>query len=338
MANYISFAMSCLLIGFWLVRKPDVIYIYNLVTLAPAAYILRCLSGAKVLIDVQDLWPESVLSSGMLRPGMIRGFMSALSTWLYRMADWLTVQSPGFRIALANRGVVADRMNVVYNWCDEDAQRPVEPNATLARELGLAGRFNVLFAGTMGIMQGLDTVLDAAEISRTRTPDVQFVFVGAGVERQRLEAQAHTRNLTNVRFLPLQQPNVMGQLYALADALLVHLKDDPLFRITIPSKTQAYLYMGKPIIMAMQGDAADLVRQANAGVFCPSTDPIALADAVASLVTMPAAQRDRLGTAGAQFYRNNLTLQSGVDHFERCFVSLAQGHEHNIRTPRLPSK
>ena len=130
--------------------------------------------------------------------------------------------------------------------------------------------------------------------------------------------------LRNVRFLPRQAPEAMGRFYALADALLVHLKNDPLFRITIPSKTQAYLYMGKPIIMAVQGDAADLVRQASAGLISPSQNPVALADAVAQLVGLPVEERERMGQAGATYYAENLAMQAGVDRFERRMRVLAQ--------------
>ena len=148
--------------------------------------------------------------------------------------------------------------------------------------------------------------------------------MGDGIDRARLEALVMERGLSNVKFLPRQAPEDMGRFYALADALLVHLKDDPLFRITIPSKTGAYLYMGKPIIMAMQGDAADLVRQAGAGLFCPPQDPAALAETVVKLVAMPAAERERLGHAGAQFYTENLSMRAGVARFEQRMQILAE--------------
>ncbi len=264
-ANYLSFALSCLILGPWLVHKPEVIYVYNLITLGPAAFLLRLLFGAKVIIDVQDLWPESVLNSGMLRSGAAHRLLTSICTWVYHRADWITVLSPGFKLALTARDVAPNKIEVIYNWCDETAQRPASRDETMAQELGLAGRFNILFAGTMGVMQGLDTVLEAAQLCSISVPAVQFVLMGGGVERERLEAKAVTMNLNNVRFLPRQQPEAMGRFYALADALLVHLKDDPLFRITIPSKTQTYLYMGKPIIMAMPGDAADLVDRLALG-------------------------------------------------------------------------
>jgi colanic acid biosynthesis glycosyl transferase WcaI len=314
--NYLSFALSCLLLGPWLVAKADVIYVYNLVTLGPAAFLLRFLFRAKVLIDVQDLWPESVTKSGMLPGDAANRLLTAVCHSIYRRADGLTVLSPGFKDALLERGVLPERIEVIYNWCNEVAQQPSLRDEALAETLGLNGRFNILFAGTMGVMQGLDAVLAAAQLCRQRLPAVQFVFVGDGVDRARLKLQVAALCLDNVRFLPRRAPEAMGPLYALADALLVHLKDDPLFRITIPSKTQAYLYMGRPIIMAVQGDAADLVRQADAGLLCPPDDPEALAAAVARLVAMSPEAREQWGRNGAAYYVEKLAMPIGVARFE----------------------
>lgn len=315
MLSYLSFALTCLLIGPWLVGKPDVIYVYNLVTLGPAAFLLRRLYGAKVVLDVTDLWPDSVGSSGMLPGGVPFHMLTALSTWVYRHVDWLTVVTPGYKRVLVERGVCADRIELIYNWCNENAERPAPRDEHLAQELGLAGHFNILYAGAMGIPQGLDTVLDAAQICRSYMPEVQFVLVGSGVDRSRLESRTAEMGLANIRFLPRQAPEAMGSLYALADALLVHLKDDPLFQITIPSKTQAYLYMGRPIIMAMEGDAADLVRLAGAGLVCPSQNPVALAEAIVLLAGLPDEERERIGQAGKKFYTDNMAMQVGIDRF-----------------------
>ncbi len=317
MANYLSFALAALTLGPWLVSRPEIIHVYNLVTLIPAALLLRWIFRAKVLLDVQDLWPESVINSGMLNNRLLHRILTAGSIWAYRQADWITVQSPGFQRALIQRGVSSDRIEVIYNWCNEAEQRRAPRDGALAQQLGLDGRFNVLFAGTMGVMQGLDTVLEAARLCHGRVPQAQFVLIGGGVERDRLEAKATAMGLTNVRFLPRQPPDGIGRFYALADALLVHLKDDPLFQITIPSKTQAYLYMGKPIIMAVRGDAAELVQQAGAGLMCAPEDPVALTDAVACLAAMAPEERERLGRSGAEFYARNLSMEAGVDRFER---------------------
>lgn len=320
--NYLSFALSCFSIGIWLVRRPDIVYVYNLVTLLPAALLLRALCGCKILLDVQDLWPESVIRSGMLYPAFAHRLLTSVCRWLYQRPDWITVLSPGFRAALKARGVPSNRLEVIYNWCDETAQVPVTKDESLARDLGFEGRFNVIFAGTMGVMQGLDTVLEAAEICRERVPEAQFVLIGGGADQARLETRAKKMGLTNVRFLGRHPPESMGKFYALADALLVHLIDEPLFRITIPSKTQAYLLMGKPVIMAIKGNAAELVQEAGAGVVCPPENVLALADAVKRLAAMPLEERERLGRAGAEFYFQNLSMEEGVGRFERRMKNL----------------
>jgi glycosyltransferase involved in cell wall biosynthesis len=208
---------------------------------------------------------------------------------------------------------------VIYNWADEASLRGSGCDRALGRHLGMAGRFNVVFAGTMGIVQALDAVLEAARICATTVPDVQFVFVGGGIDKARLEQRAGELRLPNTLFLPRQPLQAIGAVLSLADVLLVHLKDDPLFRITIPSKTQAYLAMGRPILMAVAGDAADLVEQSGAGVTCPPGNPGAIADAVRQLRAIDSSQREAMGDRGKRFYNERLSLQSGVEKFERVF-------------------
>ena len=147
--------------------------------------------------------------------------------------------------------------------------------------------------------------------------------MGGGVDRDRLESMAEEMELDNVRFLPRQPMHAMGSILGGADALLVHLKDDPLFRITIPSKTQAYLAAGKPILMAVHGDAADLVRRACAGVVCEPGNPHSIAAAVRELVDTPNEQLAQIGRAGRAFYDSELSVAIGVDKFERIFRMVA---------------
>lgn len=315
--NYLSFSLSAFLIGPWLVGKPDLIYVYNLVTLGPAAFLFRLLFWSKVIIDVQDLWPESVANSQMLGNKAVLNVLNRLCDWVYRGADHLTVLSPGFKKEMTKRGVAPEKIEVIYNWCDEesiavDAVKPSE----------FSGKFVVLFAGAMGLAQGLDTLLDCAGLCREALPDVQFVMIGGGVDRPRLQKRAEEMGLENVTFLPPRSMEIMGEIFGIADALIVHLKDDPLFRITIPSKTQAYFYTGKPIIMAMRGDAADLVRNAGAGNLCEPENPRAMMNAIKALYEIPAIERQKMGEAGHRYYMDHLSFNQGVNQFERIMMSL----------------
>lgn len=321
--NYLSFSLSAFLLGPWLVAKPDVIYVYNLVTLGPPAFLLRFLFGAKVIIDVQDLWPESVANSKMLGNKAVLDVLDGICDWIYRGADQLTVLSPGFKQELINRGVAPEKIEVSYNWCDEAGIEADTSPADSLKPLEFSGKFVVLFAGAMGLAQGLDTVLDCAGLCREALPDVQFVLIGGGVDRSRLQQRAGEMGLENVTFLPPRSMETMGEIFQMAEALLVHLKDDRLFRITIPSKTQAYLYTGKPIIMAMRGDAANLVREAGGGIVCEPDDPQEMMNAIKALYEMTASERQKMGEAGHRYYMDHLSFNQGVNQFERIMTTLA---------------
>lgn len=325
--NYISFSLSAFLLGPWLVKKPDVIYVYNLVTLGLPAFLLRLIYGSKVIIDIQDLWPESVASSGMLGNKNVLSVLNGICNWVYRKADQLVVLSPGFRNYLVSRGIPPEKIKVIYNWCNEtDMQRDALPSET-RRATGNADKFIVLYAGSMGTVQGLDTLLKCAEICRMKLPDVQFMLIGGGADRQRLEQLAAEMKLDNVTFLPQRSIETMGEIYAMADVLIVHLKDHPLFSITIPSKTQAYLYMGKPVIMAVRGDASMLVERAGAGIICEPDNPLAMADAVKTLRDAEVIERYRIGESGHHYYMQNLSFEQGVKNFENTMFSLMDLNE-----------
>jgi|WetSurMetagenome_2_1015567.scaffolds.fasta_scaffold34383_2 colanic acid biosynthesis glycosyl transferase WcaI len=321
--NYISFSLSAFLLGPWLIRKPDVIYVYNLITLAPAAFLMRLLFGSKVIIDVQDLWPESIVNSSMLQNSGVLYLLNKICNWVYRRADRITSLSPGFKQELTSRGIPSEKIEVVYNWCDEAAIAPVGPSSRQAKPPDLQGKFVVLFAGSMGILQGLDTLLDCAKLCAVGLPDVRFVLIGEGVDRLRLQQKTEEIGLKNLVFLSSRPVEKMGEIFALADALIVHLVDNPLFRITIPSKTQAYLYVGKPIIMAMRGDAGDIVRHSGAGIICEPENPKAIMNVIRTLHEMPEIERQEMGASGHRYYMEHLSFNHGIEKFETIMMSLA---------------
>lgn len=322
MLNYVSFGASAAAVGPWLVQRPDVIYAYNLITLGTAAGWLRMRHRCKLVLDVQDLWPESVTNSGMLQNPLLQ---RVLQTWCrheYARPDHLTVLSPGFKRALVARGIPEAQIDVIYNWCDEGALGAGAADPGLAQALGFSGRFNVVFAGTMGKMQALDAVLAAAPKLQAAAPEVLLTFVGGGVDVERLQQAATAQGLRNVQFLGRKPMHEMGPIFALADALLVHLKRDPLFEITVPSKVQAYMYAGKPIIIGVEGDAAELVTRAGAGVTCRPEDPESIADAVLTLARSSRPALDAYGARARAFYDQQLSFAAGVAQFEALFASL----------------
>ncbi len=321
--NYVSFAVAAAIVGVWSVRKADVAYVYHPPgTIGLPAAVIRACRGIPFVYDIQDLWPDTIAATGMLNNSLVLRMMAVWCRVVYRVASRITVLSKGFKRVLVSRGVPSDKIEVVYNWCDDSAISQEQPCSQLATELGLAGRFNVVFTGTMGLAQGLDTVLDAAKMLDGQDPTVQLVLVGGGVESERLKTRAVEMGLPNILFLPRRPQAEIGAILALADVLLVHLNDQPLFKITIPSKVQAYMAAGRPILCAVGGDANDLVAESGGGAVCQPQDPAALVDAILDLRAMPEDRLRILGENGRRFYESKLSLMNGVSRFEAIFQSV----------------
>ena len=324
-ANYLSFFASASVLGSMMTRKPDVIYAYHPpLTTGLAAAVIGGVKRVPFVLDIMDMWPDTITATGMLSNQKLLKIIDKSCRYLYKIADAISVVSSGFRSLLIDRDVPAEKIRVIYNWTDETAHSPRPYNPDLARSLGLYGKFVVMFAGTLGKAQALDAVLEAARIVGRTSSDVLFAFVGDGVEANRLKSEVTGRNdeFFNISFLPRQPMSTMGDILSCADVLLVHLKDDPLFRITIPSKMQSYMAVGKPIIMGVKGEAADLVRKANAGICCCPEDPADIARAVLHFRNMNKENRLQLGQNGRLFYQKELSFNAGVTAFEKIFASI----------------
>lgn len=323
-ANYATFALSAATIGAAAVKPADVMYVYHPpATVALPAIVIGSMRRIPFVYDIQDLWPDTLNATGMVNNKYMHEMVDRWCRWTYRAAGKIVVLSPGFKEMLVGRGVPGEKIEVIYNWCDE-AQIPKTPkNESLAKRLGIFGKFNILFAGTMGKAQALDAVLDAAGRIGDRIPEVQFVFVGGGIDVDRLKLVSRERHLDNVLFLPRRPIPEIGEILNLADVLLVHLKDVPLFQITIPSKIQAYLAVGRPILAGVRGDAAELIRMAGAGVDFLPENPESFSEAVEKLYRMPRALLDEMGDRGRRYYRRELSLSVGVSRFEEVFQAAA---------------
>ncbi|MBS0512580.1 MAG: sugar transferase [Proteobacteria bacterium] len=320
--NYVSFAASSLLYGLFGARRPDVIYAYHPpLTVGICASLIRLVRRIPVVYDIQDMWPDTLRATGMFSNEKALRVVSRVCDWVYRRVDQLVVLSPGFKRLLIERGVPEQKIEVIYNWCAEDSL--AAPTCALPSAFPGSDTFKILFAGNMGKAQALDAVLDAAALVQVQAPAMRFVFVGGGVEVSRLKDRCTEKALSNVVFLPQVPMSEVGALLSAADALLVHLKKDPLFTITIPSKTQAYMAAGKPILMAVDGDAADLIRASGGGHTAQSEDPASIAAAAISLMESTAEERAFMGEQNKRFYSEKLSLAVGAARFGRLFKQLA---------------
>jgi len=318
--NYVSFALSSSILGFWLVPRQNVIFVYHPpLTIGFPAWILSRLWRIHFVYQIQDMWPETLSATGMIKSPFLLSSVGRFARWIYAKASLILAISPGFRKNLIDKGVSSEKVRVISNWMEGDPTKGIAPDAKLAHGMGLANRFNILFAGNIGEAQGLETILEAAKLLKDH-PEIQFVFVGDGTALPRLEKRAMDQLITNVRFLGRFPHNAMPGLYALADVLLVHLKDDPLFRITIPHKILNYMASGKPILAALAGDGADLVIEAGAGISCPPGKPEALAEAVQTFLRMSADERKAMGDRGQQAVRIQFNREALIDKIEKTLI------------------
>lgn len=318
--NYVSFAASSLLYGVFRARKPDVIYAYHPpLTVGIAAVLIRMFRRVPVVYDIQDMWPDTLKATGMFSNEKALKVVSSVCSWVYARVDQIVVLSPGFKRLLIERGVPEVKVDVIYNWCAEDMIS--SPLAVKPENFPDASRFRILFAGNMGKAQALDSVVEAAVLLQKQAPGLMFVFLGAGLEVERLKNLVADKGLENICFLPGVSMLEVGAYLAHADALMVHLKKDPLFAVTIPSKTQAYMVAGKPVIMAVEGDAAELIRAADCGVISEPENPSSLAAAAVKLMDTSSIERERMAASGKDHYWQHLSLKVGAkrfgDHFHR---------------------
>jgi len=315
---YSSFFMSSLLYLIFVARKSDIVYVYYpSLTAGLAAIGAKLFRGTPVILDLQDMWPDSLTATGMTRSTVLIRSAGYLSKLLFRRVDHIVVLSPGFRSTLVERGVPEEKVSVIYNWA---AEMPESSDTSPADVFDPNDTFRVLFAGNMGAAQGLTAVLDAAqEVAKHRT-GIAFYLMGSGVEVENLKQYCLDNHIGNVRFVPgVPLSEVQGFLKR-ADCLLVHLRKDPLFAITIPSKTQAYFLSGKPILMAVEGDAAELVVKAKAGLVAEPENPRSIAASVLEMFEMGPERRAELGENGRRFYVSELSLAKALDKYETLLL------------------
>lgn len=320
---YSTLSVSLAAFSPWVIEPADVAFVVQgPATIGFPAILLKWLRGIPFVYNIQDIWPDSLLSTGMFNSRIGLKMLRVWCNFVYKRAAKITVITPGMKRVLQERGVQGDKIEIIYNWCDDAMICRAEPNERVAQKLGLAGKFNIIFAGNMGEAQALDQVIEAAALVAPRYHDIQFVFIGSGVAVENLKTMVCNKNLPNVLFLPRMPVEEIGNVLRLGDVLLVHLRRDPLFAITIPSKTQAYLAMGKPILMAVEGDASELVKKAQAGLSCLPENPESIADVVVQFYQMNPEQRKQLGLNGMTFYDHELSFAQAVTCYEKIFKTV----------------
>lgn len=317
--NYTSFGLTSMIFGLFFAKKFDVIYVYHPpLTTGLAAALISLIRRTPFVIDVQDLWPDTLSATGMLNNKKALSIVGAFCGWVYKRAAHIVVLSPGFKSKLLERGVSESKISLIYNWCDEHALI----NSTESEYELPASGFNIVFAGNLGFAQGIPSLINAARLLQQSGQKINIVLIGSGVSLESAKSQVASQNINNVFFIPRVPMIEVGSLLKKADALLVHLTDNELFRITIPSRTQAYMCIGKPVIMAVAGDASDLITLSRSGYSCEPDEPAELAKTMANLANLPKDRLSELGRNARNFYVEQLSLEVGVRKFVDVFLKV----------------
>ncbi len=322
--NYLSFVVFGLLCGPWLLRKRrhDVIFVYGMSPILQAipAIFIGWLKRCPVIIFVQDLWPESLEATGYIRNTRVLGWVGRVVRFIYRHADLLLVQSRAFEAPVA---ALAPGKPIVYYPNSVDVAFCAPTTVNVPDIPGLGDGFPVMFAGNVGTGQAVEVIVEAASLLKDH-PDIRFVVLGQGSRWEWMCQEVKVRGLTNL-YLPGRFPvETMPGLMQKASALLVTLADQPIFAATVPSKVQAYMAAGRPVLACLNGEGARVVTEAEAGLAVPAEDAKALANAVLRLYGMASAERERLGSNGRCYYKEHFDHDQLVDQLIEHLRAVSQ--------------
>ena len=280
--NYVSY-MAAAIVAAPFIQKADIV-----ISTSPqffnglAGYVVSRMKRAPWVLEIRDLWPESILAVGAIKNRFIIHLLEWLELFAYRQADRIVPVTDAFQRYIQGKGIPKEKITVIKNGADLTLYKPVTGTNRLAESLGVQGKFVAAYLGTHGMAHHLETVLHAAQRLR-EYPDIVLVLAGDGAERQRLAALRDELGLDNVLMLDQQPKEQMPWLWALSDVSLILLKKSDLFKTVIPSKIFESMAMEKPIVLGVEGESADIVRAADAGYCIEPENAEELADRLLQL-------------------------------------------------------
>ncbi len=318
--SFLSFMLSSFMIGLG-VKNVDLVWgtsppLFQ----GPTAWALARLKRVPFLFEIRDLWPAFAVAVGVLHnPTLIR-LAEWLERFLYRRADQMMVNSPGFIEHIQARG--GGDVALIPNGADMHMFDPVSDGGDFRREHGLEGKFVVLYAGAHGLSNDLGVLLKAAGQLRDRA-EIAIVLLGDGKDKPALVAQAAELELNNVHFLPPVPKSEMAQALAAADACVAILKPIEMYKTVYPNKVFDYMAAGRPVVLAIDGVVRDVVEKAGVGHFAQPGDPDAVAAAIRAMAIDPAEAR-RMGLAGRAYLEAHFDRTKLAEQFEELLESLTQ--------------
>ena len=336
--NFVSYMIMAVFAS-WFRRRPDIVIATSPQFFCGWAGLLAAkvrIRRVPFVLEIRDLWPDSIVAVGAMKNRHLLDLMYWLERRLYAGADHIVTVGDGYREDLCNKGVPAAGISVIPNGVDRDIFSPREATDVL-RRYGIRERFTCAYVGTIGMASGLDVAIEAAERLRDRgRDDIALLLVGDGAEREGLEGIAKQKKLGNLVFTGRLPKEAIPGVLAASDACLVHLRKVDLFTRVLPSKIFEMAAMKKPIILGVQGHAAKLVRDANAGICIEPENAEELVDAICSLASAPDTCL-RFGQSGHDYVVQHYDRAVLADQYVDLLESLTnQPRPEALADPLLP--
>jgi colanic acid biosynthesis glycosyl transferase WcaI len=323
--NYLSFVLSASTVGLWKLRneKFDVIFSPQLspVTAVLPAILARWIWKRKLVIWILDLWPDTLEALGIVKSPRLLGLVGRLVGFIYDHCDLIYIQSRSFFPKVQERARKRPRIKYLPSWSEALASPDMVDFASeVVRRTDM---FTIIFTGNIGETQDFPSIVEAATLLRNER-NVRFVIVGEGRMAEWVRKQIDARRLTNIIMTGAFSLERMPSFFKHADALLVTLKAEPIFAMTIPGKVQSYLASGRPILAMLDGEGRRVIEEAKAGLAAPAGDPQALAAAIIQMKQMPSKVRAAMGMAGLDYSKAQFDRQTLVGTIEAQLQKLVE--------------
>lgn len=319
-ANYVSYMVSASIAAPFVGASDIVISTSPQFFNGLAGYLVSRTRRIPWVLEIRDLWPESILAVGAIKNRAIIRFLEYLEKFAYRKADRIVPVTDAFRKYMIDLGIDSGKIEVIKNGVDLGFYQVHEPDRALQRELDIEGKFIASYFGTHGMAHHLETILEAADLLR-ENKDIVFLIVGDGAERRSILEMRDSMSLGNVIMLEQQAKDRMPALWAISDASLVLLKRMDLFKTVIPSKIFESMAMRKPVVLGVEGESRELLEQANAGCAIEPENARQLADAVLELARDPGLCRS-LGDNGREYVALHYDRVRLAQRFESLLSSV----------------
>jgi len=255
-----------------------------------AGFFVATRKRSKWVLEIRDLWPESIIAVGALKQRQIISLLEYVESFMYKNADHIIPVTNAFKKHIMARDIPQKQISIITNGANLETLQPLPKKNATAAEFDLQNKFVASFVGTHGMAHGLHTVLEAAKKLQNEK-EILFLLVGDGAERENLLTKKDEMGLNNVLMIPQQPKEKVLEFIAASDVCLVLLKKNDLFKTVIPSKIFEAMAMERPIIMGVEGESRTIIEQANCGLFIEPENAHQLAQAVITLYQDPGLQK-----------------------------------------------